>query len=104
VSPTGKLHRPQRALGEAGRANFHEVRKKSGKTVAFSGNWIYNKKNDPNGREKTDHRKQEEMIMQYTYKTKGTCSSQILLDVENGIVNDVKFVGGCNGNTKGISA
>ena len=42
--------------------------------------------------------------MQYTYKTKGTCSSQIILDVENGIVNDVKFVGGCNGNTKGISA
>ena len=42
--------------------------------------------------------------MQYTYQTKGTCSSQIILDVENGIVNDVRFVGGCNGNTKGISS
>lgn len=42
--------------------------------------------------------------MQYTYKTKGTCSSQIILDVENGVINEVKFVGGCNGNTKGISA
>ena len=42
--------------------------------------------------------------MQYTYKTKGTCSSQIVLDVENGVINEVKFVGGCNGNTKGISA
>lgn len=42
--------------------------------------------------------------MQYTYQTKGTCSSLIILDVENGIVNDVRFVGGCNGNTKGISS
>ena len=42
--------------------------------------------------------------MYYTYKTKGTCSSQIDLEVENGVVQDVKFTGGCNGNTKGISA
>lgn len=42
--------------------------------------------------------------MHYTYKTKGTCSSQIDLEVENGVVQDVKFTGGCNGNTKGISA
>lgn len=42
--------------------------------------------------------------MQYTYKTKGTCSSQIVLDVENGVINEVKFVGGCNGNTKGIAS
>lgn len=42
--------------------------------------------------------------MHYTYKTKGTCSSQIDLEVENGIVREVKFTGGCNGNTKGISS
>lgn len=42
--------------------------------------------------------------MHYTYKTKGTCSSQIDLDVENGVVQEVKFTGGCNGNTKGISS
>ncbi len=42
--------------------------------------------------------------MHYTYKTKGTCSSQIDLEVENGIVQEVKFTGGCNGNTKGISS
>lgn len=42
--------------------------------------------------------------MHYTYKTKGTCSSQIDLEVENGVVQEVKFTGGCNGNTKGISS
>ena len=42
--------------------------------------------------------------MHYTYKTKGTCSSQIDLEVENGVVQEAKFTGGCNGNTKGISS
>ncbi len=42
--------------------------------------------------------------MQYTYKTKGVCSSSILIDVENGIINDVRYVGGCNGNLQGIGA
>lgn len=42
--------------------------------------------------------------MHYTYKTKGTCSSQIDLEVENGVVQEIKFTGGCNGNTKGISS
>lgn len=38
------------------------------------------------------------------YKTSGTCSSAIDFEVENGIVKSVTFIGGCNGNTKGISA
>ncbi|MBQ8799241.1 MAG: TIGR03905 family TSCPD domain-containing protein [Lachnospiraceae bacterium] len=38
------------------------------------------------------------------YKTSGTCSSAIDFEVENGIVKNVTFIGGCNGNTKGISA
>lgn len=42
--------------------------------------------------------------MIYTYDTKGTCSRQIIIDVENGIVNDVKFIGGCSGNTQGIAS
>ncbi len=42
--------------------------------------------------------------MVYTYNTKGTCSRQIIVDVENGIINDVKFLGGCSGNTQGISS
>jgi uncharacterized protein (TIGR03905 family) len=41
--------------------------------------------------------------MSYTYKTKGTCSSQIAFDVEEGIVKNVVFTGGCNGNLKAIA-
>ncbi len=41
-----------------------------------------------------------------TYKTTGTCSREILFDIEevNGekILHNVQFVGGCNGNLKGI--
>jgi uncharacterized protein (TIGR03905 family) len=40
--------------------------------------------------------------MKSVYKTSGTCSSYIILDVENGILKDVSFQGGCNGNLKGI--
>ena len=41
--------------------------------------------------------------MTYTYKTQGTCSRQIQFEVEDGIVKDVKFFGGCAGNLAGIS-
>lgn len=40
--------------------------------------------------------------MKHIYKTKGTCSTHILVDVEKGKVNEVEFVGGCNGNLQGI--
>ena len=42
--------------------------------------------------------------MKYEFTPRGVCSQKIYLDVENGIVNDVMFVGGCNGNLKGISS
>ena len=42
--------------------------------------------------------------MKFSYKTKGVCSRQINIEVEDGIVKKVQFEGGCNGNTKGISA
>ena len=42
--------------------------------------------------------------MQFTYKTKGTCSREIVFEVENGKVKNVQFFGGCNGNLKGIAA
>ena len=42
--------------------------------------------------------------MQYSYQTKGTCSREILFEVENGKVKNVQFIGGCNGNLKGIGA
>ena len=38
------------------------------------------------------------------FKTRGTCSRTILLDVEDGIVTSCKFVGGCAGNTQGIAS
>ena len=42
--------------------------------------------------------------MQYEYKTSGTCSQKIFFDIEDGIVKNVQFLGGCNGNLKGISS
>lgn len=42
--------------------------------------------------------------MQYTYKTKGVCSSNIIIDVEGDTVTGVRYIGGCNGNLQGISA
>ena len=41
--------------------------------------------------------------MHYEYKTRGVCSSKILFDVEDNIVSNVRFIGGCNGNGQGIS-
>ena len=40
----------------------------------------------------------------YEYKTSGTCSRSILFDIEDGKVKNVQFIGGCNGNLKGIGA
>ena len=37
------------------------------------------------------------------YRTSGTCSRAINIEVEDGIVKSAKFVGGCAGNTAGIS-
>jgi len=42
--------------------------------------------------------------MQYTYIPKGVCSRQIVIDAADGIINDIRFIGGCSGNTQGIGA
>lgn len=42
--------------------------------------------------------------MMYEFKTRGTCSSRILFDIEDGKVHNVQFIGGCNGNLKGIGS
>ena len=42
--------------------------------------------------------------MHYEYTTKGTCSRTILFDLEDGKVHNVQFIGGCNGNLKGIGS
>ena len=41
--------------------------------------------------------------MHYEYKTQGTCSSKIILDVDDNKLTHVEYVGGCNGNLQGIS-
>ena len=40
--------------------------------------------------------------MHYEYKTKGTCSSRILFDIEDGKLRNVEYIGGCSGNLQGI--
>lgn len=40
----------------------------------------------------------------YSYKTSGTCAREILFDVENDIVKNVRFISGCSGNTQGVAA
>ena len=41
--------------------------------------------------------------MKYVYRTQGTCSTNIELDVENDILKEVTYWGGCNGNLQGVS-
>ena len=40
--------------------------------------------------------------MSYLYKTKGTCSTQIEVELEGDIIRNVKFTGGCHGNLQAI--
>ena len=39
-----------------------------------------------------------------SYKTLGVCSRQINLTVEDGVITEAAFVGGCHGNTQGVAA
>lgn len=39
----------------------------------------------------------------YSFEPRGVCSSQITFEVDNGIVKNVRFTRGCNGNTQGIA-
>ena len=41
--------------------------------------------------------------MTYTYIPRGTCSRKIEFELENGIVKNMRFTGGCSGNTTGLS-
>ena len=40
--------------------------------------------------------------MEYVYKTKGTCSSEIKLNIDGNVVTNISFTGGCSGNLKAI--
>ena len=41
--------------------------------------------------------------MRYRYKTTGTCSQFIDFDINDNIITNIVFYGGCNGNLKAIS-
>ena len=38
------------------------------------------------------------------YKTQGTCSQAIQLELDGDIIKSVEFVGGCSGNTQGVAS
>ncbi len=42
--------------------------------------------------------------MEYVFQPSGVCSRQILLEIEDGIIQSCRFIGGCNGNTQGIAS
>ncbi|MEF9917888.1 MAG: TIGR03905 family TSCPD domain-containing protein [Eubacterium sp.] len=42
--------------------------------------------------------------MRYQYNTEGVCSRSIEFDLEDGLIKNLSFLGGCSGNAKGISA
>ncbi|MBQ1235539.1 MAG: TIGR03905 family TSCPD domain-containing protein [Oscillospiraceae bacterium] len=42
--------------------------------------------------------------MKYRYTTHGVCSRQIVVELDGNTITEVEFVGGCHGNTQGISA
>ncbi len=43
--------------------------------------------------------------MEYRFKPSGVCSTEMIFDIdENDVITDLKVIGGCNGNLKGISA
>ena len=44
------------------------------------------------------------MIQKITHTCQGTCSRQIDIEIEDGILRRVSFTGGCHGNTRGVAA
>ena len=46
---------------------------------------------------------EDQRIIRYTYKTQGTCSTHIELELEGDTIKEVAFWNGCNGNLQGIS-
>ena len=41
--------------------------------------------------------------MEYRYKPQGVCSAEMIFEIDNGIIKNLKIIGGCPGNTIGIS-
>ncbi|MCM1164974.1 MAG: TIGR03905 family TSCPD domain-containing protein [Lachnospiraceae bacterium] len=42
--------------------------------------------------------------MKYEYTPRGVCSRKMILEIEDGVIADLKVEGGCNGNLQGISS
>ncbi|MBR5485429.1 MAG: TIGR03905 family TSCPD domain-containing protein [Oscillospiraceae bacterium] len=42
--------------------------------------------------------------MTYNFSPKGVCSRQMIIEVENGIIQNLEVIGGCDGNLKGIAS
>lgn len=42
--------------------------------------------------------------MEYRFNPEGVCSSEMIISVENGIIESVKIIGGCPGNSLGVSS
>jgi uncharacterized protein (TIGR03905 family) len=42
--------------------------------------------------------------MQFSYKAIGSCASQIDVEIEDGLIGNVDFIGGCAGNTTAVAA
>lgn len=42
--------------------------------------------------------------MHITYNTKGVCAARVEFDIEDGVVKNIGFLGGCEGNHKGLAA
>ena len=42
--------------------------------------------------------------MKFEYHTEGTCSRNIILEMDGDTIQSVQFIGGCNGNTQGVAA
>ena len=41
--------------------------------------------------------------MQYEYKTQGTCAGKIVFEINGDTVENIRFIGGCSGNTQGVA-
>ena len=44
------------------------------------------------------------MMKSFTYKTQGVCAREIVIEVVDDIIESVKYIGGCSGNTQGVAA
>lgn len=44
------------------------------------------------------------MTKSFTYKTQGVCAREIVIDIVDDVIESVKYIGGCSGNTQGVAA